>query len=371
MWYHYSMKNRTDSLPPLVIQWLVYAAGVVLLFLMSVTSSWVYYLGTDHAFQWETHLLTRFPSYGLWLVLIPVIFSLIRNRISRHGLTVPAVFQLAGAGLVLAFIHRPVSSFLSALVTGTTGQFFQDITSATAFQILAYVLDSYLVFLLLAGARLTETAWNLASSVREKALQLERNLADSRLQTLSIQFQPHFIFNALQGLSMLVYKDPALADSMITTLSDLLRASARMAETPRIPLGEELELAEKYLSIQQIRFGARLSVTSETEPGCLTLLCPPFLLQPLFENAIKHAVERNPDQTRISLQIYQDNSQLILQVSNSLPPAPPESREGTGLSLIRERLALLYPGTAHLFLRQTDSRFLVEISLPVMKGPEA
>ncbi|MCK6600604.1 MAG: histidine kinase [Bacteroidetes bacterium] len=371
MWYHYSMKNRIYSLPPQVIQWLVYAAGVVLLFLMSVTSSWVYYLGTDHDFQWEKHLLTRFPSYGLWLVLIPVIFTLIRNRISRHGLSVTAVLQLAGAGLVLALIHRPAASFLSALVTGTTSQFFLDITSATAFQILAYVLDSYLVFLLITGARLTETAWKLTSAVREQALQLERNLADSRLQTLSIQFQPHFIFNALQGLSMLIYKDPASADTMITTLSDLLRASARMAETPRIPLGEELELAEKYLSIQQIRFGTRLSVTSETEPGCLTLLCPPFMLQPLFENAIKHAVERNPDQTRISLRIYREKGQLILQMANTLPSIPPDAREGTGLGLIRERLALLYPGTASLSHHQTDSLFLVEIRLPVLKGPGA
>lgn len=362
------MNDRMSFLFPLTRSWLIYAAGVLLLFLMSVTSSWVYYLGTDISFQWEKQILTRFPSYGLWLALIPLIFALVRNRINRYGLTIRPVLHLAAGGAILAVLHRPVASFLSAVVTGTTGEFYTDITSASFFQIMAYVLDSYLVFLLLAGTRLTETAWRMASEDRERALKLERNLADSRLQTLSIQFQPHFIFNALQGLSMLVYKDPSAADSMITTLSDLLRASARMAESPFIPLSDELALSEKYLTIQQIRFGSRLSVATDTDPDCLSLPCPPFILQPLFENAIKHAVERNPEPTRVALTIQREGTRLIIRMTNSLPPKFTESSGGTGLSLIRERLNLLYPGTAQLNSQRLDSQFLIELTLPLPEG---
>ncbi|MFI5236171.1 MAG: sensor histidine kinase, partial [Gemmatimonadales bacterium] len=135
------------------------------------------------------------------------------------------------------------------------------------------------------------TAWDRIEAGRARELhaaQLEGRLAQAQLENLRLQLQPHFLFNALNTISTAVYEDPAGADRMVTQLSELLRASLRHADRATVPLSEELEALQLYVALLSARFGERLDVRWELDPAAERALVPPFLLQPLVENAVRH-----------------------------------------------------------------------------------
>lgn len=353
----------------MTISWrdfLAFSAGIVLLFLFSLSSSWVYYLGTGTEFGWIRYLLGRSPSFGLWIVFLPILLWVI-DRILKSGISARSLFRIVSFGFVISIIHRLLASLLSSLLTDASlsfSDFFTGMDASTLFPILAYVLDSFLIFLLIAAARLVQTGFIVASRAREETLQLDKNLADARLNNLSMQFQPHFIFNALQGLSMMIYKNPPAADSMIMALSDLLRKSMQISNSPKILFSEELNLANRYMEIQEIRFGERLTFQLTIEPETENAWCPPFLLQPLLENAVKHGVEKVTGPVFITLNVKFSEENLELNLSNSIPDYPVITEPGLGLRLIRERLELLYHQKFTFSTQRQNGVFTVFIAFP-------
>ncbi|HTI69841.1 MAG TPA: histidine kinase [Candidatus Limnocylindria bacterium] len=184
---------------------------------------------------------------------------------------------------------------------------------------------------------------------REKqAMLLESRLAQSQLQVLQSQLQPHFLFNALNGIAMLVRRDPRVAEDMIGSLSELLRLSLQQAGKQLIPLREELEMLDRYLALQQMRFGDRLILRSHIEPATLDCLVPSFLLQPLAENAVRHGVEPSPHSGTITVGARIEGSELVLSVDDdgvglaADGSASINAGAGIGISSVRDRLAGLY-----------------------------
>ncbi|HSG99917.1 MAG TPA: histidine kinase, partial [candidate division Zixibacteria bacterium] len=199
-----------------------------------------------------------------------------------------------------------------------------------------------------------------SQSLREKevrAAELERQLADARLEALKAQLQPHFLFNTLNLIAELIHSDPELADRTLERLSDLLRMSLKHADTQETTLYEELRLVQVYLEIQQSRFSDRLSVVMDTPPDLERARTPSLVLQPLVENAIRHGVAQRSEPTCISISARQHNGSLELRVEDNGPgiDSPDHSSAGHGLGLqnTRERLARLYgpTGTVELMNR--------------------
>lgn len=209
-----------------------------------------------------------------------------------------------------------------------------------------------------------------------QARELSRQLAEARLQALRMQLNPHFLFNTLNAIATLVHRDPQAADEMIACLSDFLRLTLSSQNSPEAPLRTELEFARRYLDIEKVRFGDRLTVTEDIAPDTLGLAVPTLVLQPLLENAIRHGIERSEDQGSIELAARQDAGQLVLQIGNTGPRTPssgPDCRPGgVGLANTRARLKELHGDAATMELRRRESGgFDAEIRLPGRESPSA
>jgi two-component system LytT family sensor kinase len=199
-----------------------------------------------------------------------------------------------------------------------------------------------------------------------RAAQLEGNLAQARLESLRLQLQPHFLFNALNTISSVVYEDPRKADAMIGALSDLLRATISDSEAQLVPLDREIETLERYLDIMRKRFEDTLIVDVRVEPEVRKALVPHLVLQPLVENSIRHGADRPSNAVRVTVSAERDgpNTQLrIRDRGRGLPDG--RMRRGTGISNTAERLERLY-GAEHTlaFENCEDGGLLVTVAVP-------
>jgi len=171
---------------------------------------------------------------------------------------------------------------------------------------------------------------------------LRAQLAESRLKVLQIQLHPHFLFNTMHAISALMHRDVEAADEMIARLSDLLRMSLNREDVQEVPLREELELLEHYLSIEKVRFADRLDVAFEIDSAARDELVPNLILQPIVENSIRYAIAPRISGGRIVVRAVHGADGLCIEVEDDGPGLAPEWREGVGLSNVRSRLAELY-----------------------------
>ncbi|KAF1043777.1 sensor histidine kinase [Xylophilus sp.] len=166
----------------------------------------------------------------------------------------------------------------------------------------------------------------------------------ARLSELQARIRPHFLFNTLNRAIALVRAEPARAEALLEDLSDLFR-HALADRGDAATLEEELQLAERYLAIEQTRFGVRLRVDWALDPAAGEARLPPLLLQPLVENAVKHGVEPDAAGGWLRIATERRGSQVVVAIDNSLPEqaaAPRAPGHGIALANVRERLRLLH-----------------------------
>ncbi len=183
-----------------------------------------------------------------------------------------------------------------------------------------------------------------------QAARLAAQLSEARLGALRMQLNPHFLFNSLNAIMVLVRdQDTAAASRTLELLSDLLRQVLRNDESHETTLSRELEFLRRYLAIEQVRFSDRLRPRIDINPALARAAVPHFLLQPLVENALRHGIARRAGAGRVEVSVDRQNDQLVLTVRDDGPglfATPTEG--GVGLSNTRARLAALYGGNATL-----------------------
>jgi signal transduction histidine kinase len=196
-----------------------------------------------------------------------------------------------------------------------------------------------------------------ARRVETEHAKTEARLARSELHRLQQQLQPHFLFNALNAISELMHHDVDAADRALDALSALLRDAVGAAALERWPLHRERAVLERYTFIQQLRFGARLRVHIVVADAVADAAVPPFLLQPVVENAIEHAAAKRQDESRIEIRCRPDRDSLRIEIADDGAATEPPRRPGTGvgMSLTRTRLSLLYGSRASLELQQEQT----------------
>jgi signal transduction histidine kinase len=274
-------------------------------------------------------------------------------------------------------VHIPLCVIVvtgQILVVDRVSRAFGVVPERALDSILAYGLRSYgdlftVIYWAIVGAHAAirwHEAWR-AEAVR--AAQLTSDLAQAQLAALRAQLHPHFLFNALNAVVALVGEDPAAARRVTVRLAELLRATLAATERTTLPLREELELTGRYLEIEQVRFGPRLVVEWTVDPALLDVDVPAFVLQPLVENALTHAVAPRAGGGRVSIQAARDGERLQLTVCDD-GPGPrehaPTAGSGTGLRNLRDRLARLHGSRASLLLeRVAGGGARARVSLPL------
>lgn len=188
----------------------------------------------------------------------------------------------------------------------------------------------------------------------------------ARLAELQSRIRPHFLFNTLNSAIALVRAEPAQAEALLEDLSDLFRAA--LAEPhASTTLDEEIALAQRYLAIEQVRFGARLRAQWRLDPAAGGARLPPLLLQPLVENAIRHGIEPSPEGGTLALETALRKGRAEITITNSLPPGPAPATRGHGIALrnVRERLSLLHDLQAEFSAGSHPGGWRVRILLPL------
>lgn len=162
-----------------------------------------------------------------------------------------------------------------------------------------------------------------------------------RLAELQSRIRPHFLFNALNTAVALVQVEPRQAERVLEDLAELFRAALN-EQGASVPLADEVQLAERYLAIEQVRYGARLQVQWDVDPSAGTARVPPLVLQPLVENAVRHGVEPAAGPATVWVQVAVRRGQAVVLVSNTVPLEASQPGAGLALANVKERLRLLH-----------------------------
>jgi two-component system LytT family sensor kinase len=306
--------------------------------------------------------------FALWTLLLPFLIRCTRSfpldgpHRSRNAsallliVAALAVPVMVTQWAILYFTYFPYhSSDLTfwSFLKSESGRFFP-----------VDVLIGMVLVVALEGLRI----WQSLQTERTRAAELERQLAVSRLDALRMQLHPHFLFNTLHTISGLIVKQPPSARRMVIALGELLRLTLEDTGRPLRSLAEELEFADLYLGIEKLRLGDRLSIDYDIEPEATRAEVPQLLLQPLFENAVRHGAARITGLCEIRFKAYREGERLRLMISNDGPINPRASRSsrpGVGLANTKDRLRLHYKDSfTFRYTERPQGDVQIDISIP-------
>ena len=305
-------------------------------------------------------------SMWLWAAFTPPIFALAdalpisrtnwKGRVPLHvllGMASALADTLVSNGLLRPLLHWPQRSYLTYLASE-----------------LFICTFSYG---LLVAIRQAMNAYRVAAERRLRASELETELARAHLRALQMQLRPHFLFNALHTVAALVRAgESRIAVRTLSELGEFLRWVLEQDDAQLVPLRRELDLLDRYLRIEQIRFQDRLITQVDVEPRALEALVPTLILQPLVENAVHHGLASAYRPGRIDVSVHVDAPMLCIEVRDSGAGPSPSGRQGIGLGNTRARLERLY-GSDHVFeLRSSEEGGAVaELRIPYRPAARA
>ena len=313
-----------------------------------------------------THLIEALASFAACAILAPLIVLLTaRFRFTGDQRARAIAVHVAGA-LAFVIVGGAMMGAAEWLVGGRPNK---DLLGSAQMAIIGYFGFNVLTY---AGVVAVAHAVIYADELRDRAVSeavLLTQLAEARLHVLSSQLQPHFLFNTLNAISALVREEPQQAERLLAKLSDLLRHVLQDGAQAETSLAKELIFLEKYVELQEARYGDRLSVQFQVDPGVVKTRVPHLLLQPLVENAIRHGTSRKPGLGVIEIGAEPDGSTLRLFVRDNGAGIPENGlvRDGIGLSSTKARLKQLY-GENHTFAieRLVTGGTVCRVSVPLI-----
>lgn len=336
------------------IRWSLVFLGWACLGLFFTSRNIVVSLTRGQPIAWHRAILFEMLFWLVWGLLTPLIFFLAeRFRIERKRWWRGALGLVLG-GVVVALLQTAIdygiSLSLARYVIRVPNEEISRVLAGIKVGIIAESFTAFLTFAIIVGVYYARDYYGKYREREIRTSQLEGRLARAELQNLRMQLHPHFLFNTLHAISVLMQEDVNAANTMLVRLSDLLRMTLDNAGTHEVSLKQELEFLQGYLEIEQTRFHDRLKVRMEVEPGTLDARVPYLVLQPLVENAIRHGIARRTAAGTIEIRARRQNGMIELQVRDDGPGLDNQESvmSGVGLSNTRARHEQLY-GAEHRF----------------------
>jgi two-component system sensor histidine kinase AlgZ len=285
-----------------------------------------------------THMLRWIIKRGRWLSLPPRA-ALMRMLIAVVVLAL--ALYLITIVLSLAEYNTPIAPILGALYRRLP----------LNGQLINQFVGSLIVTLIWVGLYLGFTMQRHRYDAQVHQAELAQLLHAAELRLLKAQLNPHFLFNALNGVRALIADEPARAQDAVTQLARTLRYTLASNDDELVSLGRELEMVNDYLALEGLRLADRLTVVRDITPEATQARVPVMLIQTLIENAIKHGIAELKEGGTLRIEAHVANAQLSIQIANPRPinaPIPPV--QGTGLKNSAERMRLLFGSRASLRL---------------------
>jgi len=344
-----------------------------------------YYIYADHYVaifsvppSFREMVIWELPYWILWAALTPVVFRLTRRfPLGRGRLTENLAIHIS-ACIALSIFHRALYLMLGWVLHVTVYEKLASVVTVYHFLFFFNLPTGFMSYgsimlicnLLIYYQHYQESELQ-SSQLETRLAQAELHATAAELRALKMQLQPHFLFNTLNSISALLEDNVQAADEMLSRLADLLRLTLDNSAAQTVPIAEELEFLKCYLEIERARFQDRLVVEINVDPAALNALVPNLVLQPIVENAIKHAVAPRHGAGRVQLHAIREGSRLVVVVIDdgdgrrALQEADSGITKGLGLSNTRSRLAQLYPDQHTFLMRISDSGGLeVRIEIP-------
>jgi two-component system, LytTR family, sensor kinase len=301
-----------------------------------------------------------------WFFLLPVLDNL-TGKLKQEGKVLSHWYMVYIAiPLLLVILHQVVSSLYTILFISPSPLF--KLIFDRIFRYSWAWVDLIIYFALFIALNLSE--YQKRNKIIElKIAELQKQYSQSKLNALKSQIHPHFLFNTLNTLSTLILKEENTeAERMLQLLTNFLQTTIDDSEKHEVPLSIELQFIRDYLEIEKVRFKDKLKVEEYLEPASLNTIVPSFILQPIIENAIHHAIAQRTSDGIITIASRIEDKKLILSVDDNGPGKviidKRKSREGIGLKITKERLTHLF-GEDHSLLLQPNPQGGVHVQIMI------
>jgi two-component system LytT family sensor kinase len=332
---------------------------------LSINQSILWNQVMNRPFQWKTVIAFAVTLCTTWAVFTPIVIAAARR------------FPLGRIGWQRGLlVHVPLMLTLSILdvrIDRWVGPHFGFGRPQTFWAEWLWALDmNMFYYAVITTCVIAADLYYMYRERQRKAHELQTELVTSRLESLKMQLQPHFLFNTLNAINALIHEDREAADRMVTRLADLLRLTLYESRQ-QVPLARELEFVSAYVEIQQIRFQNRLTVSIEVKGPVLGALVPSLVLQPIVENAIRHGIGPRVRDGHVWVRARREHDILVLEVEDDgvgFRPGDDVRSSGIGLRNTRARLQQLYEDDHQMVIRPLERGTLVRIILPYQEAPE-
>lgn len=336
----------------LIVWWLVW------LFLALGQSLLFYYAYGQFTYIGIVDSLISLIIYSGIAISLWYPFSFFNTGETRAG-TLISNLVISGAISIIIWVF--ITKYLVLLVLPEQNNFAAYWTATFPYRIgsgvfiYGLVVLSYFLFVSLSNL----------SEKKAKEARLESLVRETELKMLRSQINPHFLFNSLNSISSLTITDPEKAREMVVKLSEFMRYALSRKDEQPVSLQNELENIRLYLDIEKVRFGDKLTTQENIESSCLDFKIPVLLLQPLYENAVKHGVYESTESVRILTQVkFIDGYAEIIISNNYDPEATSRSGTGTGLLNVTRRLELYYGNKGSIKTSKENGIYSVTLYLP-------
>lgn len=348
--------------------WLVIAAACLVPALLSASTT---YLNSRFGPRGNADWAAIFFAGALWLTfgaLTPIIYVLARKfPLRREAMTRTVLAHVTGA-LALCIAWASSGVMLALLLNRRSPQ--ESLSRYYLYWVLTNLPWSVFLYFTVLGCIFAVTYYREARERELEQTRLAAQLAEARLGALRMQLNPHFLFNSLNAITVLVRdRNTTDASRMLELLSGILRQVLQSGKRQQVTLAEELQFIEKYLAIEQVRFSDRLQVQWSIDPAVRDALVPEFILQPLVENAIRHGVAKRSEAGLIEITGQASDGEVALSVQDDGPGYFPASNSGVGHANTRVRLETLYGEAGELqVINAAGGGTLATVRFPLSKG---